>query len=247
MAEAHAHAGDHDAHGEHDDDYAVHSHITSIKTYLLVFGALLFLTGLTVAAYNVRLGEWNLFVAVLIAMVKSSLVGAYFMHLKYENKFNTLFFVGSLIFVGVFLAYTLNDTDYRGEESVQGRRVDPSTGDYAFGTAALLGEQGEFTPFPTEEEAAEGEAEAAGAAAAEAAEAGDLDEAAAEEAAEAAAEAAAEEREGVPAGSPVPVDVEGAEETAEEAAPATPEAEELEVETDEAAEADEAAESAGDN
>ncbi len=144
MAEAHAPAHD----GEHDDDYAVHTHITSIRTYLIVFGALLFLTGLTVAAYNVRLGELNLAVAVLIAMIKSSLVGAYFMHLKYESKFNTLFFVGSLVFVGVFLGYTLNDTDHRGEETVQGMRVDPATGNFAYGTATVLSEQGEFTPFP---------------------------------------------------------------------------------------------------
>ncbi|GEM_PF-343201 len=146
MADAHAH--------DHDDDYAVHAHITSIRTYVLIFGALLFLTGLTVAAYNIRLGELNLTVAVLIAMVKSSLVGAYFMHLKYDQRFNVLFFVGSLIFVGVFMAYTLNDTDHRGEEGVQGMRVDPATGNFAYGTATVLSETGEFTPFP---EAADGD------------------------------------------------------------------------------------------
>jgi len=189
MADAHAH-------DEHGDDYLVHSHITSIKTYLVIFGALIFLTFLTVLAYNVRLGEWNLFVAVLIAMVKSSLVGAYFMHLKYEKKFNILFFTGSLIFVGVFLAYTLNDTSYRGRESEQGLRIDPATGNYAYGTATVLGESGEFTPFPEgateahEGEAHEGgEAEAAEEAAEDAtgADATPAEEAAAEETAEAAA------------------------------------------------------------
>lgn len=156
MADAHAH-------DEHGDDYLVHSHITSIKTYLVIFGALIFLTFLTVLAYNVRLGEFNLFVAVLIAMVKSSLVGAYFMHLKYEKKFNILFFVGSLIFVGVFLAYTLNDTSYRGRESEQGLRIDPATGNYAYGSATVLGESGEFTPFPEDAEHEEGAAHEEGA------------------------------------------------------------------------------------
>lgn len=158
MADAHAH-------DEHGDDYLVHAHITSIKTYILVFGSLIFLTGLTVAAYEIRLGDYNLFVAVLIAMVKSSLVGAYFMHLKYEKKFNILFFVGSLIFVGVFLAYTMNDTDHRGDESVNGERIDPATGNYAYGTALPLETQGEFTPFPpnmvpSDEEEGEDEGEA---------------------------------------------------------------------------------------
>ena len=190
MADAHAHDD------EHGDDYLVHSHITSIKTYLVIFGALIFLTFLTVLAYNVRLGELNLFVAVLIAMVKSSLVGAYFMHLKYEKKFNILFFVGSLIFVGVFLAYTLNDTDRRGEESVQGLRIDPATGNYAYGTANQLGIQGEFTPFPPNmvpsEEGEENEAEEAAPAAAEEAPA---EAAPAEEAVEEAAEESADETE----------------------------------------------------
>lgn len=209
MADAHAH-------DEHGDDYHVHTHITSIKTYVLIFGALIFLTLLTVAAYNVRLGEWNLFVAVLIAMVKSSLVGAYFMHLKYEKKFNILFFTGSLIFVGVFLAYTLNDTDYRGNEGMQGMRIDPATGSYAYGTAAILGEDGEFTPFPEEiADEAEAAEEGGGTEATEAEEAAiedavedtvDDDATPAEEAAaEATAEAAAAEAEAAEEG------IEGAE------------------------------------
>jgi cytochrome c oxidase subunit 4 len=151
---ADAHAADHAHDDEHGDDYYVHQHITPVKTYVAVFTALLVLTGLTVAAYNIRLGEWNLFVAVLIAMMKSSLVGAFFMHLKYEQKFNTLFFVGSLIFVGVFLGYTLNDTDRRGEDSVQGLRIDPATGAYAYGSPIIVAEEGEFVPL---RDAADGE------------------------------------------------------------------------------------------
>lgn len=205
MADAHAH-------DEHGDDYLVHAHITSIKTYIVIFGALIFLTGLTVAAYNVRLGEWNLFVAVLIAMVKSSLVGAYFMHLKYEQKFNILFFVGSLIFVGVFLAYTLNDTDHRGEEGAQGMRIDPATGNYAYGSATLLGEGGEFTPFP--EETAD-EAEDAESTGEDTETAAEVEEGAAEAAAETAESAAAAEA-GEETAEAAAAESEAAEEGAEE-------------------------------
>ena len=106
----------HDEHGEHDDDYHHHQHIASIKGNLIIFGALLLCTALTVAAYKVRLGEANLFVAIFIAGIKATLVCTFFMHLKYEQRFNILFFLGSFLFVGVFVGYTLNDTDHRGDE-----------------------------------------------------------------------------------------------------------------------------------
>ena len=106
MADAHAH-------DEHGDDYLVHAHITSIKTYIVIFGALIFLTGLTVAAYNIRLGDYNLFVAVLIAMVKSSLVGAYFMHLKYEKKVFVIMFLTAMGIFAIFLGLTFFDYLFR--------------------------------------------------------------------------------------------------------------------------------------
>ncbi len=125
------------------EEYDVHAHVTSVRTYILVFAALLALTGLTVLAYNVRLGDYNLLVAVLIATLKASLVCTWFMHLKYEKAFNTAFFVGSLIFVGVFFAYTMNDTSERTRvNEFSGGRIDPKTGGYTHGTAPVLAEQG---------------------------------------------------------------------------------------------------------
>ncbi|MEO0326661.1 MAG: cytochrome C oxidase subunit IV family protein, partial [Myxococcota bacterium] len=174
-----------------DDNYHVHAHISSIPTYVGVFVALLFFTGLTVAAYNVRLGSLNLAVAMIIATLKATLVCFFFMHMKYEKKFNVLFFLGSLLFVTVFLGYTANDTNYRAgvENEIYGARVDPATGKYAYGTATLIaeGETGRFVPIPGY--VAEGEAPAAEAAGAVEDAVGDAAEAAGE-AAETAAEAA---------------------------------------------------------
>ena len=154
----------HDEHGEHDDDYHHHQHIASIKGNLIIFGALLLCTALTVAAYKVRLGEANLFVAIFIAGIKATLVCTFFMHLKYEQRFNILFFLGSFLFVGVFVGYTLNDTDHRGDD-VQGRRIDPSNGRWAFGTAAPIADEdnGEFIMLPPEAAEAPEEAEPDGA------------------------------------------------------------------------------------
>ena len=136
---------------EHGDDYHHHQHIATIKGNAIIFGALLLCTLLTVLAYRVRLGEWNLFVALAIASVKATLVCTWFMHLKYEQRFNTLFFLGSFLFVGVFVGYTLNDTDHRGDD-MYGRRVDPATGNYAYGTAESISQNGEFEALPESEE-----------------------------------------------------------------------------------------------
>ena len=97
-------------------------------------------------------------VAMLIASIKATLVMTFFMHLKDDSRFNALVFIGALLFGGVFLAYTLNDTGHRAEvEDVQGGYIDPATGEVAPGGIpggpALRSDFGE-----TEEEHAEDEA-----------------------------------------------------------------------------------------
>jgi cytochrome c oxidase subunit 4 len=53
----------------------------------------------------------------------------FFMHLKDDARFNGLFFVGSILFIGVFLAYTMNDTALRGTmDRYNGVHVDPDRG-----------------------------------------------------------------------------------------------------------------------
>ncbi len=128
----------HDEHSEYGDPcgdgYLVHAHVTPVAVNLRVIGALFALTGLTIAAYYVRLGEWNLAVALLIASVKATLVGTWFMHLKYEKAFNTSFFLGSILFMSIFFGYTSNDTGHRGEvNGIHGAQVDARSGDHAAG------------------------------------------------------------------------------------------------------------------
>jgi cytochrome c oxidase subunit IV len=103
-----------DAHG-HADDGAVHAHVSSVGFYVAVFVGLLVLTGLTVGQSYVDLGKLNILLVILIATMKASLVVTFFMHLRWDNKFNALIFISTIFFIGVFFAYTLNDTDRRGE------------------------------------------------------------------------------------------------------------------------------------
>lgn len=151
MSNAHTHdehAG-HDDHGDPcGDGYLVHAHITPVKTNLIVISILFALTGLTVGVYFTNLGEANLAVALLIASIKATLVGTWFMHLKYEKAFNTSFFLGALLFMSIFFGYTSNDTGWRGRvDGIHGTQQDARTGDYAAGSAVGY-EHGEFVAIP---------------------------------------------------------------------------------------------------
>ncbi len=86
------------------------AHIVPAPVLLGVFAALMVLTLATVAATWVDLGVWNLWIALVIATVKASLVALFFMHLRYDNPFYALIFVTALVFLGLFLSLTLLDT-----------------------------------------------------------------------------------------------------------------------------------------
>ena len=103
------------SHAHDADDGLVHVHVHPASTYVKIFVALVALTIITVGLSRIHLGEWNFFIAVVVATIKAGLVASFFMHLKDDNKFNVLLFVGALVFMGVFFVYTMNDTNYRGQ------------------------------------------------------------------------------------------------------------------------------------
>lgn len=99
-----AHA--HHEHGGH--------HVSSVTTYVTVFLALLFFTILTYAVSFANLGPFALPIAMLVAGCKAFLVCAFFMHLKYDERFNVVVFGSSLFFVAVFAFFVLVDLGSRG-------------------------------------------------------------------------------------------------------------------------------------
>ena len=94
--DAHAHAG-------HDD---IRGHV---KTYFMVFGALMVLTIITVGVSYLELATpMAITVALVVAIIKGSLVALFFMHLSHERKviywvltLTVVFFV-FLMFVPLF-------------------------------------------------------------------------------------------------------------------------------------------------
>ena len=85
-----------------------------IKTYLMIGGALLVATVITVAVSYVHLGTaGNIALALIIATIKASLVAAIFMHLNHEKAW----IYGSLVLTVMFFAvlmlipfFTISDT-----------------------------------------------------------------------------------------------------------------------------------------
>ena len=53
--------------------------------YLMVWFALLLLTGVTITVAGLEFGQWSALAAIAIATVKGTLVLFYFMHLKFEG------------------------------------------------------------------------------------------------------------------------------------------------------------------
>ena len=90
-----------------------HEHISPMKAYYAVFGALLVLTGLTYAVSYMNLGPASLPVAMVVAVAKASLVCMYFMHLKYDDRYHVFVFLSTLIFVGIFFTITIFDLSSR--------------------------------------------------------------------------------------------------------------------------------------
>ncbi len=98
------------------DDHAAHGHhIIPIPTLLKVFAALLVLTGLTVGLSPLNLGAFEIPVALGLASAKATLVVMIFMALKYDNPVNALTFSVGVLFVAIFLTFTLLDTAFRGD------------------------------------------------------------------------------------------------------------------------------------
>lgn len=104
-----SHAHDAAAHAEHEP------HAVPLWLLATVFVALLFLTWLTVSitrvdGNQVNIGSFNIMMALLIAVVKAALVCLYFMHLRWDSPFNAVILIASLLFVALFIGFTIVDT-----------------------------------------------------------------------------------------------------------------------------------------
>ncbi|MCA9425626.1 MAG: cytochrome C oxidase subunit IV family protein [Candidatus Omnitrophica bacterium] len=99
MSEATAH---------HEEHHGV-GHIVDWRVLIGVLVSLLILTWLTVKVTEFDLGSLNIVIALGIATLKASLVCLFFMHLYYDQPFNSIILVSSLLFVLIFILFSLLD------------------------------------------------------------------------------------------------------------------------------------------
>jgi cytochrome c oxidase subunit 4 len=90
-------------------------HVVPVKFLTFICAILLFLTAVTVwvSRYDfteINIAELGIIVALLVATVKATIVGLYFMHLRWDRAFIGFLFVGSILFVVLFISIALTDS-----------------------------------------------------------------------------------------------------------------------------------------
>lgn len=105
------------AHGATAGDHGHGHYITPARTLLRI---LLWLAGLTALTVWTGTADWipgvlHVPLALLIATIKVYLVVSIFMGLKHDNRVNGLAFLVSIVFVLVFLTFTMFDVVFRGD------------------------------------------------------------------------------------------------------------------------------------
>jgi cytochrome c oxidase subunit 4 len=101
-------------------DSGFHAHVTSIRTLLVVWVALMIGTWLTVSATSVDLGALNIWIGLAIATVKAALVGLYYMHLRWDKPFNAFVFLCAFLFLFLFIGLAMMDTAHYQQEMISG-------------------------------------------------------------------------------------------------------------------------------
>ena len=97
------------------------SHVDSVKTYTLVFAALIILTFVTTGVAYIDLGAGSVVVALVIAVVKMLLVALFFMHIRHSSALTKVVLSGALLWLFILMFFALGDYLTRGWLGVPGK------------------------------------------------------------------------------------------------------------------------------
>jgi cytochrome c oxidase subunit 4 len=134
------------------EDVAGTHHGPSMTVYFGIFGLLLVLTGVTVAAAFVDLGPFGAPVAVAIAAVKATVVVLYFMHVKYASRLIGLYAASGFLFLAILLGITMSEVSARAPAgpidplAPAGRAAPPPTAGHANPPGGLRPAPGDDEP-----------------------------------------------------------------------------------------------------
>ncbi|MEG8947279.1 cytochrome C oxidase subunit IV family protein [Rosettibacter firmus] len=90
-----------------------HNNHISILTYVIVWISLLALTSITVTVAGLNLEKYTLFIALIIASIKSALVINIFMHIKFDEPIFKVFLALSGTTLIILFVLTFFDIIYR--------------------------------------------------------------------------------------------------------------------------------------
>lgn len=93
----------------------------TVRTYSLVFLALIFATVITTAVAFIDLGPFSVVVALAIACCKMLLVALFFMHVRHSTRLTKVVLFGGLLWFGILMGMTFTDFASRGWLGVPGR------------------------------------------------------------------------------------------------------------------------------
>jgi cytochrome c oxidase subunit IV len=125
--------GEHGGHGEHGHDNSPEAVAREKRKYLIIFGCLAVLTGVTVGVSYLDLPTWQaIALALLVATVKGSLVAAFFMHLLSERRLIYAVLLLTVFFFGVLMWGPWHhrhdaENEYPGYDVNAGKPAKPQT------------------------------------------------------------------------------------------------------------------------
>ena len=105
-------------------------HITSPWVYLAVFIALVIGTILTIWVAFHDFGVWNKPIALGIAVIKTTLVVLFFMHVRNSGRLTVAVILVSLAMLGILITFTASDYLTRGSKNIFYNEDPPRGGEY---------------------------------------------------------------------------------------------------------------------
>jgi cytochrome c oxidase subunit 4 len=99
-------------------------HIDPLRTYFLIFTALMLLLIATVWASSYDLGKTNIAIAMGIAVAKALLVILFFMHVRHAGKVVWIFAGAAFVWLALLLGLTM--TDYASRSSGPATSAQPN-------------------------------------------------------------------------------------------------------------------------
>ena len=93
----------------HSSEHQAEHHIVPVKYYIGVFLVLMVFTALTVWVASKDWGQYNIIVALTIAVIKATAVVLIFMHVRWSSRLTQVIVVSGIFWLFILLSITMAD------------------------------------------------------------------------------------------------------------------------------------------